>query len=155
MEKRFQPKIYAFSRWRERGSSFAYRSNSSQSLVGRKGFQRIFCFFKRGGRKISREESKKCISMEREDHTFSSWRHDIGQLSRKRKGRGERKKRVLHIHLERKGGPMKGRLTFGKQPEKFVSTCVENRARETISIRGGTIVAGRRWGRISRRGEGW
>lgn len=40
-------------------------------------------------------------------------------------------------------GPMKGRFTFGKQPEKFVSTCVENRARETISIRGGTIVAGR------------
>lgn len=76
-------------------------------------------------------------------------------LEEEERERRERKKRVLHIHLERKGwdgGPMKGRLTFGKQPEKFVSTCVENRARETISIRGGTIVAGRRWGRISRRG---
>lgn len=79
-------------------------------------------------------------------------------LEEEERERRERKKRVLHIHLERKGwdgGPMKGRLTFGKQPEKFVSTCVENRARETISIRGGTIVAGRRWGRISRREEGW
>ena len=72
-----------------------------------------------------------------ESHTFSSWRHDIGQLEE------EKGLQVLHIHLERKAGmgPMKGRLTFGKQPEKFVSTCVENRA-ETISIRGGTIVAG-------------
>lgn len=119
MEKRFQPKIYAFSRWRERGSSFAYRSNSSQSLVGRKGFQRIFCFFKRGGRKISREESKKCISMEREDHTFSSWRHDIGQLSRKRKGRGEREKKGCYIFTWRERGGMGGRW-------KVVSPLVSN-----------------------------
>lgn len=67
---------------------------------------------------------------------------------RSTRGRKREKKKglqVLHIHLERKGvgWPMKGRFTFGKQPEKFVSTCVENRARETISIRGGTIVAGR------------
>lgn len=43
---------------------------------------------RKGGKK---KRNKKCISMEREEgHTFSSWRHDIGQLEeekgRKRRG---------------------------------------------------------------------
>ena len=64
-------------------------------------------------------ESKKCISMEREDHTFSSWRHDIGQLSRKRKGRGEREKKGCYIFTWRERGGMGGRW-------KVVSPLVSN-----------------------------
>lgn len=175
MEKRSHPKIYhVFTvTWTWLEFCISIPSNSFQSW---KGMDRIkkgkdsndVLFFKRGDTRwneISIEREKR---REKEVGNVFSWNEKrrggahllVETWYRSTRGRkGERKKRrglqVLHIHLERKAGmgPMKSRLTFGKQPEKFVSTCAEYRARETISIRGGTI-GWSRWGRISRRGGG-
>lgn len=175
MEKRSHPKIYhVFTvTWTWLEFCISIPSNSFQSWEGmyriKKGKDsNDVLFFKRGDTRwneISIEREKR---REKEVGNVFSWNEKrrggahllVETWYRSTRGRkGERKKRrglqVLHIHLERKAGmgPMKSRLTFGKQPEKFVSTCAEYRARETISIRGGTI-GWSRWGRISTRGEG-